>query len=179
MKTDYIEGMTEFEIAIMAHGGDKNAAEILWKKYRKPMTNVFLGLPMTPGERESEAADVFMHYIKNLFDPEKEINQRENWTFFSYLYSGMLGRRSNLRKARVYAAYDESAEPDDESGALNAEKLCLSQRDLFMRYNPEDAVISELYRKKINRVRSGIDRLQKITTGYFQNVLESITAELI
>jgi hypothetical protein len=127
MKPDYINGMTELEITVMAQNGDKAAAEALWLKYRKPMMNVFWGILTTPEERESEAADVFMHYIKNLFDPEREENRRENWTFFSYLYSGMAGRRSKLLRKRQCLPYDES-EDDPESKSLNAEKVCLSNK---------------------------------------------------
>jgi hypothetical protein len=143
-------------------------------KYRKPMSNVFYGLPMNSEERESEAADVFMHYIKNLFDPEKEVNQREDWKFFSYLYSGMLGRRSKLRKGRVHLSYDES-ECDIESGAgaLNAEMVSLSNRDLFMRYDPADAVVEELCLKtEIEPIHEIINKAQKIKTEYLRHILD-------
>jgi hypothetical protein len=161
---------TELETAVLAKNGDKAAIETLWLKYRKPMMNVFWGLPMTPEERESEAADVFMHYVTDLFEPEREENQRENWTFFSYLYSGMVGRRSKLRKARANLSYDESAEFEDESGALNAEKACLSNRDLFTRYNPEQDVMSELDNEKLKQVKDSINRLQKIKADYFNRI---------
>ncbi|GBR75261.1 hypothetical protein NO1_2274, partial [Candidatus Termititenax aidoneus] len=82
--------LTELEIVVRAKNGDQRALNFLWLKYRKSMANVFFSLLKTREERESEAADVFMHYVKELFDPEKKENQKENWTFFSYLYSGMI-----------------------------------------------------------------------------------------
>jgi hypothetical protein len=173
MKKDYMNEMTELEIAMMAKNGDKNAAELLWEKYRKPMMNVFWAILPDPWERESEAADVFMHYITDLFDPEKKENQGEDWTFFSYLYSGMAGRRSKLRKARVHLSYDES-EDDPESSALNAEKVCLSNRDLYLRYNPEQALMSELGREKSKQLKDSIDRVQKIKADFFSSVLGRI-----
>jgi hypothetical protein len=163
---------TELETAVLAKNGDKAAIETLWVKYRKPMSNVFWGLPMTPEERESEAADVFMHYIKNLFDLEKKENQRENWTFFSYLYSGMVGRRSKLRRRRVHLSYDESAEFEEESGpgALNAETVCFFNRDLFMRYDPEEAVISEPVQEKVKQLYADMDCLKKIKQDCFNSI---------
>jgi hypothetical protein len=167
-----LKELPELEITTLAKNGDKAAVEHLWAKYRKPMMNVFWGLPMTPGERESEAADVFMHYVINLFDPEREENQRENWTFFSYLYSGMIGRRSKLRKARAHLSYDESAEFEDDAGpgAFNAEAVCLSNRDLFMRYDPEDAVMSEPCMAEIRILRKSVDRLKAIKANYSRHI---------
>jgi hypothetical protein len=168
METGRLNGLPELEIAVLAKNGDKDAAGLLWAKYRKPMANVFWGLPMTREERESEAADVFMHYIKNLFDPGKEENQRQGWTFFSYLYSGMAGRRSKLRRERACLAYDESeTDPEAGSGALSAEKLCLYDKGLFTRYDPEEAVVSEICREEETALlRGGISRLQEIRAGY-------------
>ena len=166
--------MTELEIVIAAKNGDKAAAGALWLKYRKPMMNVFWGILMTPGERESEAADVFMHYIKNLFDPEREENRKENWTFFSYLYSGMVGRRSKLLRKRQCLPYDES-DDDPESVSVNAEKVYLFNMDLFLRYNPEDAVMFDLSREKSRRLKESIDLVQKIKTEFFGSVLDRIT----
>ena len=163
MQEDRYKGMTELEIAVLAKNDDQYAMKLLWMKYRKPMANVFYGFPMTREERESEAADVFMRYVKHLFDPEKEINQREDWTFFSHLYSGMRGRRSNLRRKRVHMPYDESAGCEDESGALNAETLMASHGELYMRYNPEEAVVEEICDTSGGR-RFGADmaRLQSV-----------------
>jgi hypothetical protein len=170
MKPDYMNGMAELKIVTMAKNGDKTAAEALWLKYRKPMMNVFYPLPMSREERESEAADVFMHYLKNLFDPEREENRKENWTFFSYLYSGMVGRRSKLWREYQCVPYDES-EDDPESEPLNAEKVCLSNRDLFFRYNPEQALMLELDREKSNQLKDRIDRIQKIKADFFGSIL--------
>ncbi|MDR0639232.1 MAG: hypothetical protein LBG27_10120 [Spirochaetaceae bacterium] len=176
MREDKHKGMTEYEIAVLAKNDDKGAMELLWNKYRKPMANVFYGLIMDPKERESEAADVFMHYIKNLFDPGKAINQGEGWTFFSYLYSGMIGRRAKLRNRRVHIPYDESADFEDETGALNAEKLCVARGELYMRYNPEDAVVEELCDTTgVRRFRSDMSRLQNIRqrmARHIQGVLQ-------
>jgi hypothetical protein len=175
MKTDYLTGLTELEIATIAKNGDKNAIEILWKKYRKPMSNVFWGLLMTPQERESEAADVFMHYIKNLFCPEKQTKPKEEWQFFSYLYSGMRGRRSMLYKKRVHRSYDESiCEP--ESGAVNEEMVSLFNMDLFTRYDPEDAVMDELCLKtKTRQINDRINQTQKIKAEYLRHILDRFT----
>jgi hypothetical protein len=167
MKSGWV---TELEAATAAKNGDMAAMEALWVKYRKPMANVFYGLPMTPEERESEAADVFMHYIKNLFDPEREENRREGWKFFSYLYSGMVGRRSRLRRARAYLSYDESAGAEDGDGALNAETACLFNRDLFMRYNPEDAVLDLDFKLKAKQLHGTLNRLEKIKMEYSRYV---------
>jgi hypothetical protein len=172
VKTDYLNGLTELEITTLAKNGDKNATELLWKTYRKPMMNVFYPLHMSCEERESEAADVFMHYLKNLFDPGKAENQVKDWTFFSYLYSGMISRRSKLRKMRVYITYDESVEPEDESGALNAEKLCLSNKDLFVRYNPEHNVVSKL------DFKIKLDQLYGCITPFQKTILELAMKEL-
>jgi hypothetical protein len=174
MRTDCLKELPELEIAVMAKSGDKNAAELLWEKYRKPMTNVFWGLPMTPAERESEAADVFMHYIKNLFDPERDVNKKKDWKFFSYLYSGMIGRRSKLRKARTFLTYDESEsgfEEESASKAVNAEKACLVNRELFLRYDPEYAVMSAFDREKEKPVRDRFKRLREIRASYASRVL--------
>ena len=163
MQEDRHKGMTELEIAVLAKNGDRGAMELLWNKYRKPMANVFYGLFMDPRERESEAADVFMHYVRELFDPEQETNQREGWTFFSYLYSGMRGRRSSLRNRRVHIPYDESAGFEDGSGALNAGTLCADHGELYMRYNPEEAVVEKLCDTTgVRRFRSDMSRLQRI-----------------
>jgi DNA-directed RNA polymerase specialized sigma24 family protein len=177
MQEDRYKGMTEYKIAVLAKNDDQGAMKFLWEKYRKPMANVFYGLIADPQERESEAADVFMRYVKNLFNPEQAINQREDWTFFSYLYSGMRGRRSTLlrRGKRVHASYDESADFDD-SGALNAEKLSASYGELYRRYNPEDAVIEELCDTTgARRFRSDMSRLQSIRekmARHIQGVLQ-------
>jgi hypothetical protein len=179
MQTGYLNSLTELEIAILAKAGDKNAVELLWVKYRKPMANVFWSIFTTPEERESEAADVFIHYIKNLFDPEKEENQKQNWTFFSYLYSGMIGRRSKLLKERVYLSYDEQEDLDSESEskALNAEKVCLFNKDLFTRYGPEDAVMNLDFETKVGRLQDSINRLQKIKADYFSRIMGRIAAD--
>jgi hypothetical protein len=155
---------------IAAKNGDKAALEALWLKYRKPMANVFYGLLATPEERESEAAIVFMHCVKNIFDPERKENRREGWKFFSYLYSNSMGRRSKLRRERVHPSYDESAVAEDGDGALNAETVCLFNRDLFMRYNPESAVIEE----PLAKVDAAIGRIEDIKANYFRHIQEMI-----
>jgi hypothetical protein len=165
--------MSELEITIAAKNGDKNAMAWLWEKYRKPMMNVFYCLLMTPEERESEAADVFMHYLKNLFDPEREENRRENWTFFPYLYAGMRGRRSKLWKKRRFIPYDES-EDDPESQSLNAEKVCLSNKSLFLRYDPEQDFMTKLDREKSNQLKDRIDCVQNIKADFFSAILGRI-----
>jgi hypothetical protein len=166
MNTDYLKELPELEVVIMARNGDKDAAELLWQKYRRPMANVFYGILPSRWEMESEAADVFMHCIINLFNPENEKNRRERWTFFSYLYSSMKGRRSKLLRERVFLSYDESAEFEAESGALNAEKVCLSNKDLFTRYNPEDAFFDLDLKTEVRRLHDTVDRLQKIKSDY-------------
>jgi hypothetical protein len=173
MKPDYTNETTELEIVTMAKNGDKNATELLWKKYRKPMMNVFWGILKTSEERESEAAYVFMHYVTNLFDPEKAENQRKDWKFFSYLYSGMVCRRSKLLRERQCLLYDES-EDDPESKSLNAEKVCLSNKDLFLTYNPEQALMFKLDWEKSNQLKDHIDRIQKIKAEYFKNILAAL-----
>jgi hypothetical protein len=176
MKTGYLKGLTELEIVIMAQNGSNDAMEFLWQKYRKPMMNVFFSLPMTPAERESEAADVFMHYVKHLFDPDKEENQGENWTFFSYLYSGMIGRRAKLRRERIFLSYDESeTDLEEKPGAINAETVCLFNRGLYSQYDPESAAIEELcVNTKTRRFRGDIARLQKVKAEYSARMLSML-----
>jgi hypothetical protein len=86
----------------------------------------------------------------------------------------MIGRRSKLRKARTYLSYDElEIEEVAETGALNAEMVCLSNRDLFMRYDPEDAVVSELcLKKKIRQIHDSITQVQEIKTDYLRHILD-------
>jgi hypothetical protein len=169
MKTDYLKGLPELEIVIMAKNGDKNAAELLWEKYRKPMANVF-GLPMTAKERESEAAVVFMCCIKSI-NTEKEENRREGWKFFSYLYFCMISRRAKLRRKRVDLSYDES-ENELESGSnmLNAETVCLFNKELFSRYDPVEPVLELAVKEKARQIGDSIDRLQKIRMDYSRYV---------
>jgi hypothetical protein len=163
------EWTTELEIAIAAKNGDKAALEALWLKYRKPMANIFYRIFAMPEERESEAAEIFMHCIKT-FNPERDENRREGWRLFSYLYFSMAARRSKLRRRPVHLSYDESAEAEDGDGALNAEMVCLFNRDLFLRYNPE-SIITEEPRKKVDAT---IGRIEDIKANYFRHIQEMI-----
>jgi hypothetical protein len=179
MNTDYLKELPELEIAIMAKNGDVKAMEFLWLKYRKVMINVLYHIDsMTYEEKESEVAVVFMHHLIHLLDPEKPENQKEGWVFFSYLYSGMAGYKKNLlkklRRERAHVSYDES-DDDPESASLNAEKVCVSNRDLYLRYDPERAVITELcVNTKLRRLQDSIDRVKKIKTGYFRRIREML-----
>jgi hypothetical protein len=168
MNTGYLNGLPELEIVIMAQNGDKNAAELLWKKYKKTMINVLWGISsLSREEKESEAADIFMHKLKNVFHREKVRKTPEEWEFFSMLYQGMINRRTKLRNERIYLSYDESeVEYESESKVLNAEKVSLSNKELFSRYNPEDAVLNLDFKIKIKQLRGTIDRLQKIKMDY-------------
>jgi hypothetical protein len=166
MNTGYLKGMPELEIVIMAKNGDKNATELLWLKYRKVMTNVLWGITfLSLQEKESEAAYIFMHKLKNVFDQEKVRKAPEEWEFFSMLYQGMIGRRAKIRRERIHLTYDES-EAESESKTLNAEKVCFSNKELFLRYNPEDAVLDLDFKTKAKQVCGVIDRLQKIRMDY-------------
>jgi hypothetical protein len=168
MNTDYLKGLPELEIVIMAKNGDKNAAELLWLKYKKVMTNALWGIAsMSLQEKESEAAYVFMHKIKNVFNQEKVRKTPEEWEFFSMLYQGMIGRRAKIRRERIHLSYDESeVEFESESKTLNAEKVSLSNKELFSRYNPEDAVLDLDFKAKAKQICDAIDRLQKIRMDY-------------
>jgi hypothetical protein len=168
MNTNHLKELPELEIVVMAKNGDKNAAELLWLKYRKIMINVLWSMSsLTMQDKESEAADVFMHYLKNIFVMEKVNKAPEEWEFFSMLYGGMLNRRAKIRRERVHISYDESnAEDYSESKALNAETVCLFNREIFSRYNPEDAVLELDFKAKAKRIGDSIDRLQKIRTDY-------------
>jgi hypothetical protein len=168
MNTNNFDGLPELEIVIMAQNGDKNAAELLWLRYRKIMINVLWGISsMSVQEKESEAAAVFMHYLKDLFNQEKVRKPPEEWRFFSMLYQGMLNRRMRIRSERIYFSYDESDDGyDSESQAINAEKVCLFNKELFSRYNPEDDVLELDFKEKAKQIGDSIDRLQKIRMGY-------------
>lgn len=173
MNTDYLKGLPELEIVILAKNGDKNAVEHLWKKYRKMMINVLWLIPISLEEKESEAADIFMHKLKNVFNPAKVRKTKEEWEFFSILYQGMICRRGQLRKNKIYLSYDESEfESESESKILNAEKVCLSHRELFTRYNPEHAVVSELdFEIKTRQLYGSINGFQKTIMRLLQEGL--------
>jgi hypothetical protein len=182
MNTDYLKGMPELEIVIAAKNGDKNATEWLWLKYRKAMTNALWGVTsLSLQEKESESAYIFMHKLKNVFDPEKVRKTPEEWEFFSMLYQGMIGRRAKIRKERVFLSYDESeVEFESESKTLNAEKVCLFNKELFSRYNPEDAVLDLDFKTKARQIGESIDRLQKIRmdySRYIQDLFGSLVNE--
>lgn len=165
MKREYLNGLTELEIIILVQSGDKNAAELLWEKYRKVMISVLWPMRMSFEEKESEAADVFMHYLKNVFNQEKVRKTKEEWKFFSMLYQGMLNRRRKLRSQRVWLSYDESEEFESESEfkVFNAEKVSLLYGELFLRYSPEHTVVLELDLEiKIRQLYDAINGLQKM-----------------
>ena len=67
---------TDLELAIAAHNDNQEAANILWDRYRLNMIGV-LGkynnrlYQLSQDEMESEAAEVFMHKLKEVFKPEK------------------------------------------------------------------------------------------------------------
>jgi hypothetical protein len=179
MNTNHLKELPELEIVVIAKNGDKNAAELLWLKYRKIMINVLWGMAsLTMQEKESEAADVFMHYLKNIFVMEKVNKAPEEWEFFSMLYGGMLNRRAKIRRERVHLSYDESdVEYDSESKALNAEKVCLFNKELFSKYDPVAAVLELDFKEKAKQIGDSIDRLQKIRAdykGYIQGLFGSL-----
>jgi hypothetical protein len=173
MKNNYLNGLTEFEIVLLAKNGDQNAIELLWKKYRKIMINVLWNIPMDIEEKESEAFDVFIHHLKNVFNQEKVKKTKEEWLFFNMLYQGMLNRRNKLLRRKINLSYDESEfESESNSNILNAEKVSLSNMELFLRYNYENNIVLKLdFEMKMITLYSHLNEFQKTIMALVQKGL--------
>ena len=147
--------ITEFELAVAAHNGDQAAMETLWKRHRRRMIGM-LGkynnrlYQLTQEEMESEAAEIFMHKLKEIFKPEKVRKSPDEWSFSYMLTGGMRNRRDKLiteyRNHGFYVDEYDETDPSSESEELDhSVYLALEWDDSeYIKYDPERATLREL-----------------------------------
>jgi len=103
--------INEFDLTVAAHNGDQAAAAVLWKRYKRRMMGVigkynYRLYQLSDEELESEAADLFMHKLKNIFKPEKVRKSHDEWSFSYMLTGGSRNLRDKIiNKNRNYGYY--------------------------------------------------------------------------
>ena len=139
---------TDFELAVAAHNGDQEATNILWDRYRFNMIGV-LGkynnrlYQLSQDEMESEAAEVFMHKLKEVFKPEKVKKSPDDWKFSYMLSGGMRNHRNTIiEKSRNYelcvGEYDErDALAESEQRNYSVTRALEWDDREYTKYDPE------------------------------------------
>jgi len=99
------DNTTDFELAVAGHSGDRDAADTLWRRYRLMMVGMLRKYnnslyQLSQGEMESEAAEIFMHVLKEVFTSEKVMQSPAEWNFSYLLAGGMKNHRSKLIAAK-------------------------------------------------------------------------------
>lgn len=140
--------MTEFELAVKAKAGDKEALEALWGKYRNVCMSILYKVAhMENEDLECEAYIVFAHKLFDLFDPSKIGVNPENWTFSFMVIGGMKNLRSRLineskkYNENVKMSYIEGENEEDENQMQDSINYKLYGPDIYNTYNPEKLVI--------------------------------------
>ncbi|MCL2215348.1 MAG: hypothetical protein FWC06_09145 [Treponema sp.] len=145
----------DLELATAAHNGDQSAMTILWKKYRRKMMGI-IGkynhalYRLTDDELESEAAELFMHKLMIVFNPDKVKKSSDEWRFDYMLTGGSRNLRDKIiiefrNKLTRMNEYDESDEITNSTDArlkttTIQEALEWDDRD-YTKYDPENTAI--------------------------------------
>lgn len=168
---------TDFELAVAAHNGDMAAAADLWERYRKIMMGVigkynYRLYRLSQDELESEAAEVFMHKLKNIFKPEKVRKPPDEWSFSYMLTGGSSNVRGKIiNRTRKESDVDEYDEGEDlpESKSLNSAVICRAMEwddREYTKYNPEKTAIEKSW------VAEKMKALDNILTPFQKAILE-------
>jgi hypothetical protein len=169
--------VTEFELAVRAKNGNKEAMRILWEKYRYSLIGILRDVKsMNREERESEAAELFMHKLMEIFKPEKIGKSKEEWTFSYILTGGARNLRDKLinrsKKDGYFTLdYDEAASPaDEETNYAIVNTMAWDDRE-YMKYNPErefienqkerTVIMEKQFYKQLTPVQKKILKLRK------------------
>ena len=177
----------DLDLATAAHNGDKDAMAILWKKYRRKMMGV-IGkynhalYRMTNDELESEAAELFMHKLMVIFNPEKVRKSSDEWSFSYMLTGGSRNLRDKIiiesRKNRTRMnEYDESGEISKLTSSFTDADPRLKSTTIqealewddsdFTKYDPEKAAIDNDWDPMLT-----IKRLEKRFSPFQNAILE-------
>jgi DNA-directed RNA polymerase specialized sigma24 family protein len=141
--------VTELELVVRAQKGDKKAMSVLWEKYRFSLIGILRDVKsMQREERESEAAELFMHKLMEIFKSEKIGKSKEEWTFSYILTGGARNLRDKLinrsKKDGCFTLdYDEAVSPaDEEINYAVANAMAWNDQE-YMKYNPESEIIEK------------------------------------
>ena len=145
----------DFGLAVAARNGDRAAASALWARYRRIMMGIigkynYRLYRLSNEELESEAAELFMHKLMEVFKPEKVRKSPGEWSF-SYMLTG--GSR-NLRDRIINQTRNCGSIVDEyDEGEDAPEKELLNQAVIrramewddreYIKYNPEKTVIEK------------------------------------
>ena len=89
--------MTDYQNAVAAQDGNKNAELELWNKYKGVCLGILRKVQgMEAGDKESEAYLLFHHKLYDLFDRNKIEVSPESWTFSYMVIGGCKNLRSKL-----------------------------------------------------------------------------------
>ena len=143
--------MNEYELAVAAKAGDKEAELKLWEMYK----NVCMGIlykvaHMENKELESEAYLIFYHKLYDLFEPQKIGVKPESWSFSFMITGGMKNLRSRLineskkYNENVKMFYTETEDEDNTDFAVQDAINCkLYGTHVYDLYNPEKLLIKQ------------------------------------
>jgi hypothetical protein len=167
--------VTDFELAVAARNGDQAVMNTLWNRYRKIMIGVigkynYRLYHLSQAELESEAAEVFMHKLRNVFKPEKVRKPPDEWSFSYMLTGGSSNLRGKIiKQARNYGfdvdVYDEGGDlPESEFLNQTVINRVMQWDDReYTKYNPEKTVIEERWvSEKMKALNNVLTPFQKI-----------------
>jgi hypothetical protein len=140
----------DFDLAVAAKNGDQAAANILWLRYRRRMMGIigkynYRLYQLSNDELESEAAELFMHKLKEVFKPEKVRKSSGEWSFSYMLTGGSRNWRDKIitetRKHLRTNDYDERGNLS-ETHPNDSVPRALEWNDWeYTKYNPEKAAL--------------------------------------
>lgn len=141
--TNIKNAINEFDLTVSAHNGDQEATTILWKRYKRKMMGVigkynYRLYQLSNEELESEAAELFMYKLKNVFKPEKVRKSHNEWSFSYMLTGGSRNLRDKIiNKSRNYGFY-----VDEYSEGEGMPECAMEWNDWeYRKYDPEKATI--------------------------------------
>lgn len=140
--------MTDYQNAVAAQDGDKNAELELWNKYKGTCLGILGKVAgMDVEDKESEAYLLFHHKLYDLFDRTKIGVSPEAWTFSFMIIGGCKNLRNKLIRQSIRDqefcnfAYIDGGGDDTLQDAVNVD---VYGDHTFDQYNTEALVIRDL-----------------------------------